>query len=93
MELSIVENRDKISLCVIEHDLPALIKVRDGLEKDRKVMDKWFDKYIDMMDKKMKPETPNTPEWKLYNRKFEQYTDLVTLIKTADSYVRKLQAV
>lgn len=93
MELSIVENRDKISLCIIDHDLPALIKVRDGLIKDQKVMDKWFDKYIEMMDKKMKPEAPNTPEWKLYNRKFEEYSELKTLIKTADSYVRKLQAV
>lgn len=91
MELSLIEVRDKISLCVLDRDLDALVKVRDGLNKDLKVMDKWFDKYIDMMDRKMKPETPNTPEWKLYNRKFEEYSELKTIIKTADSYVRKLR--
>ena len=85
--------RDKISLCVVDHDLPALIKVRDSLIKDRKVMDKWFDKYLDMMDRKMKPENPNTIEWKLYHKKSDEYSELLTLIKTADNYVRKLQTV
>jgi hypothetical protein len=93
MELSITENRDKMYLCVREQDLDALLKVRDGLMKDLKVMDKWFDKYLDMMDRKMKPETPNTPEWKLYHKKSDEYSDLKTLIKVADAYVRKLQAV
>ena len=93
MELTITEMRDKISLCVIDHDLPALVKVRDSLVKDRKVMDKWFDKYLEMMERKMKPETPNTPEWKLYHKKSDEYSELLTLIKTADNYVRKLQTV
>lgn len=93
MELTVTEMRDKISLCVIDHDLPALVKVRDSLVKDRKVMDKWFDKYLEMMERKMKPETPNTPEWKLYHKKSDEYSELLTLIKTADNYVRKLQTV
>ena len=47
MELTITEMRDKVSLCVIDHDLPALTKVRDALVYERKVMDKWFDKCSD----------------------------------------------
>lgn len=93
MELTVTEMRDKISLCVLDRDLPALVKVRDSLVKDRKVMDKWFDKYLEMVDRKMKPETPNTPEWKLYHKKSDEYSDLLTLIKTADNYVRQLQTV
>lgn len=93
MELTVTEMRDKISLCVLDRDLPALVKVRDSLVKDRKVMDKWFDKYLDMVDRKMKPETPNTPEWKLYHKKSDEYSELTTLIKTADNYVRQLQTV
>jgi len=93
MELTITEMRDKVSLCVIDHDLPALTKVRDALVYERKVMDKWFDKYLDMMDRKMKADNPDTPEWKLYHKKTDEYSDLTTLIKTADAYVRKLEAV
>ena len=93
MELTVTEMRDKISLCVLDRDLAALVKVRDSLAKDLKVMDKWFDKYLEMVDRKMKPETPNTPEWKLYHKKSDEYSDLLTLIKTADNYVRQLQTV
>ena len=93
MELTVTELRDKISLCVIDRDMVAMAKLRDSMVKDSKVMDKWFDKYLDMMDRKMKPEEPNTPEWKLYHKKCEEYSQLQTLIKTADSYVRNLQPV
>jgi hypothetical protein len=92
MELSITEQRDKMSLCIRDGDLDALIKVRDSFNKELKVMDKWFDKYLEMMDRKMKPEEPNTPEWKLYHRKSEEYSDLKILIKTADVYVSKLRS-
>ena len=93
MELTVTEMRDKISLCVIDRDMVAMAKLRDSMKKDSKVMDKWFDKYLEMMERKMKPETPNTPEWKLYHKKSDEYSELTTLIKTADNYVRQLQTV
>lgn len=91
MEISLTEMRDKISLCVIDHDLPALTKVRDALVYEGKVMDKWFDKYLDMFEKTMKPEQPKTKVWNLYHSKSEEYSKLQNLIRTADVYVAKLK--
>lgn len=91
MEISMIEMRDKISLCVIDQDKQALTKVRDALVKERKNMDKWFDKYLEMFDSKMDPSSPHTPIWKLYHSKSEEYSTLLNLIRTADAYIPNLK--
>lgn len=92
MELSVSEYYDKFSLCAIDRDLTALVKIRGSLYKQRQTMDAWFDKYLDIMNKRMSADNPNTPEWKLYNKKYEEYSDLNRLIVSAEQYIKKVSA-
>jgi hypothetical protein len=93
MELSKYEYQEKFSLCAIDRDIVALEKIHVSLVKERKVLDRWFDKYLDMFDKKMKPEEPDTPIWKLYNKKSQEYSELNEVITTANAYINKLKNV
>jgi hypothetical protein len=60
---------------------------------ERKVMDKWFDKYLDMFEKKMSPDETDTPIWKLYKTKSKEYSELNGIITTADVYIKKIKNV
>jgi hypothetical protein len=93
MELSITEMRDKVSLCVVDQDMDALAKIHNFLLTQSKIMDKWFDKYLDMFEKKMKPDEPNTNIWKMYHNKSNEYSELQSLIRTTDAYLRKYKSV
>ena len=93
MDLSITEMRDKVSLCVIDRDYDALTKIHNFLLTQSKIMDKWFDKYLDMFEKKMKPDEPNTNIWKMYHSKSNEYSELQSLIRTTDAYLRKYKSV
>lgn len=93
MELSKYEYQEKFSLCAIDRDIVALEKIHVSLIKERKVLDRWFDKYLDMFDKKMKPDQTDTPIWKLYNKKSQEYRELNEVITTANVYITKLKSV
>ncbi len=90
MELTANEYYEKFSMCALDRDLTALVKIRGSLYKQRQKMDAWFDKYLEMMDKRMDPEKANTPEWKLYNKKFEEYSELNRVIASAEQYIKKV---
>lgn len=93
MELSKQEYMDKFSLCAIDHDVVALEKIRTSLIKQRIVLDRWFDKYLDMFEKKMNVDETDTPIWKLYKQKSKEYSELNGVITTADVYIKKLKNV
>ena len=93
MELSKQEYMDKFSLCAIDNDIVALEKIRTSLIKQRISMDRWFDKYLDMFEKKMNSDEPDTPIWKLYKQKSKEYSELNGVITTADVYIKKLKNV
>jgi hypothetical protein len=92
MELTANEYYEKFSLCAIDRDLTALVKIRGSLYKQRQKMDAWFDKYLEMCDKRMDPLKTQTAEWKLYNKKFEEYSELNRLILSAENYIKKVSA-
>jgi hypothetical protein len=56
-------------------------------------MDRWFDKYLDMFDRKMNPEETDTPVWKLYKTKSREYSELNEVITTANAYINKLKSI
>ena len=93
MELSKQEYLDKFSLCAIDRDVVALEKIRTALLKQRITLDRWFDKYLDMFEKKMNADEPDTPIWKLYKQKSKEYSELNGVITTADVYIKKLKNV
>lgn len=93
MDITLNEMREKVSLCVIDRNTKDLTRVRDALVQERKVLDKWFDKYLDMFDRKMDPSNPNTKIWQLYHSKTKEYSDLQQLIRTTNEYLRKIGTV
>lgn len=90
MELSVNEYREKFSLCAIDRDLDALVKIRGYLYKERMKLDAWFDKYLEMFGKQMNPEETNTPVWKMYHKKSSEYSDVSQLIQTSESYIKRV---
>ena len=93
MELSKQEYLDKFSLCAYDQDVQALEKIKAVLVKERTVMDRWFDKYLEMFERKMSTEDTETPIWKLYKTKSKEYSELNGIIKTADIYIKKYKSV
>ena len=93
MDLSINEMRTKVSLCLADRDYDALTKIHLFLVHQSKVIDKWFDKYLYMFDKTMKPDHPDTNIWKMYHSKATEYSELKQLIRTTDAYLRKYKSV
>lgn len=71
-------------------DRSKIVELREELISTRHKLDRWFDKYLDMFDSKMGSANQTDPVWKLYNKKFEVYSDLNKSIKTADYFLGKL---
>lgn len=82
----------------VEHDIAIAyhmsdkIKIREikeELQSSLYKLDRWFDRYLDTFDEKMKDLPQNDPIWKLYNKKFGMYQDVKMSIKTADYFLGK----
>jgi hypothetical protein len=73
----------------IQRDVAGLNNLLSDLLKQRKKMDVWFDKYLDAVEKQMKPSEPDSPVWKLYNSKFSEYEDLQASIKSVNYFREK----
>lgn len=91
--LSKQEYFEKFSLCALDRDVESLEKIRIALLKERTLLDRWFDKYLDMFERKMSSENTDTPVWKLYRTKSNEYSELNGIITTADAYIKKLKSV
>jgi hypothetical protein len=74
MELSKYEYQEKFSLCAIDRDIVALERIQLSLIKERKVLDRWFDKYLDMFDRKMNSEEIQLmlQTWQQMNQAFNE---------------------
>jgi hypothetical protein len=90
MELTVAEYREKFSMCAVDRDLNALVRLRGALYKERMKMDAWFDKYLDMFDKQMDADKPETPVWKMYHKKSNEYSELNRLIASSEVYIKKV---
>jgi hypothetical protein len=53
-------------------------------------LDRWFNKYIDMFDDTMNSVANTHPVWKLYNAKFDEYSELNKNIRTAEYYMKRV---
>lgn len=85
---SIIE--PKMLQLAIDRDAAGLITMYKDLLSQRKKLDAWFDKYIEMFDRKMDPKVANTPEWKLYHKKFSEYEELNSVITSVKYYKEKV---
>lgn len=70
-------------------NLKAVQEELNSLFIERMKMDKFFSMYLDKVGGKMDPDKPNTPIWKLYKSKLNEYADIQQAIKAAEYYLKK----
>lgn len=64
-------------------------KERNKLILEKMKMDKFFSNFLDKFERKMDPDKPNTPIWKLYKAKMNEYSELDRKLKTAEYWLSK----
>ena len=79
----------QIVMAHTHNDKLQIEKIYIDLLNYRAKLDRWFNKYLDMFEEKMNASNRFDPVWKLYNVKFEEYSDVNMSIKTAEYYLKK----
>jgi hypothetical protein len=62
---------------------------RNRLLSEKMKLDKFFTMYLDKFERKMDPENPNTPIWKLFKEKSNHYNKICQEIRNAEYWIRK----
>lgn len=56
---------------------------------ERMKLDRFFTMFLDKFERKMDPEKPNTPIWKLYRQKHAEYCKLNQEIRNTQYWMKK----
>jgi hypothetical protein len=67
----------------------TLIEKRNSLLREKMKMDKFFSMFLDKFDRKLDPEKPDTPIWKLYKKKHSEYGVLCQEIRNTNYWISK----
>ena len=67
----------------------TLVEKRNKLIVERMKMDKFFNMFLDKFEKKLDPEKPDTPIWKLYRAKVKEYYAINQEIRNTDYWISK----
>ena len=70
-------------------DFQAIQEIYVEMSNAKNKMDRWFDKYLDMFDEKLATCGRNDPVKKLYNTKFDEYSNIARVIRVAQSYMNQ----
>jgi hypothetical protein len=52
-------------------------------------LDKFFSMFLEKFERKMDPEKPNTPIWKLYKEKLKEYDSIQQEIRNTNYWISK----
>lgn len=69
--------------------MTELLNKRHELLVQKMKMDKFFSLFLEKFERKMDPEKPNTPIWKLYKEKMKEYGVLSQEIKNIEYWITK----
>ena len=69
--------------------MTELLNKRHELLVKKMKMDKFFSLFLEKFERKMDPEKPNTPIWKLYKEKLKEYGVLSQEIKNIEYWITK----
>lgn len=83
------EIENKMLELAMAADVSGLTKLVSDLKTQRRKLDAWFDKYLEMFDNKMNKTSKADPVWKMYDKKFEEYQELEMSIKRVNYYREK----
>ena len=67
----------------------TLTEKRNGLLVQKMKLDKFFSLYLEKFERKMDPDKPDTPIWKLYKVKLKEYGALNQEIKNTEYWIAK----
>lgn len=70
-------------------DKKSIVAIQSILIGERMRLDKFFSMFLDKFHRKMDPDKNDTPIWKLYKSKTNEYAELERTIRAADYYLRK----
>lgn len=67
-----------------------LVQKQATLIAEKMKLDKFFSMYLDKVGSKMDPDRTNTPIWKLYKQKLNEYETVNREIKVLNYYLAKV---
>lgn len=87
IELSKIQS--ELPMLSLDRNVKKMTEYKNFLASHREKLDRWFDKYLDMFDKDMKPDEGNTPVWNMYRKKYKEYEEIESMLKTTEFYLSK----
>jgi len=88
-----MDMKQQLSEAFIFNNVEKLKELYIALLNKRSFLDKWFDKFIDTYDNKLTTSNRSSPVWKKYHQKFDEYETLVSDLKVAEYYLKRIKNV
>lgn len=82
---------NKITSAAALYQTPLLQELYSQLLNERDIMNKFFDLFLGKVNLTKLPKT--SPSWITYDKKFAEYSEVETNIKTAEYYLRGRNAI
>lgn len=79
-----------VSNCTILRNSTPLQEFRDSLSIERQNLDRWFDRYLEKFERQMSTSDTDTPIWKLYKSKYEEYSTINEYIRQSDRHIKNI---
>lgn len=76
-------NTVQVELQILNSTGEALVELHTDLLRKRNKMDRWFNRYLDLFSEKITLVAKTDPIKKLYDSKYEEYTQLTHLLRIA----------
>jgi hypothetical protein len=84
-----MNTKNQLSHFVTYGDYDSIKTLYAELTHQKANLDKYFTLFLDKFSNKMKPETLDTPLWKMYREKVKQYHEIDTSMKIAEYYLKR----
>lgn len=79
----------KIVIAAALQDKQTIVDIHSELSNTKAKMDRWFNKYLDLYGEKLDTADRKDPIRKLYNSKFDEYSDVSRVLKVAEIYMKE----
>ena len=86
MNTRMIESR--IVTAAALHDQQTIHDIYVELSNTKLKMDRWFDKFLDRFNEDLEKIDRNDPIKKLYNSKFDEYSNISRTIRIAETYMK-----
>lgn len=83
------EIRTKMLNSYMSNDKQELSTIHTDLLNRRAKLDRWFTRFLDLYDEKLSKANRDDPHKRLYDTKFEQYSELNTLVRAVEHYLAR----